>query len=88
MFSQTVRVGIKLKLKDESDIMAAKKGPLAFVQGRQVLSINFDPARISDVDAADDIKERALPAAALTENGHKFSSRDGDRYLIQNDPFL
>ena len=57
------------ELEDESDILAAEEGAAVLVQGGELDAIQVDGAAIRLVDAADQVEQGALAAAALADDG-------------------
>ena len=61
------------ELEDEADVAAAKEGALAVVQRRQLLPAQPQPAAVGPVDAAEQVEQGALAAAAAAQDGDELA---------------
>ena len=68
-------------LENYADFAAPERRPFLARAGRQIIPI--DLARVRRIDAAQDVEQAALPAAAGPENGNAFAGGDDKIHLVQ-----
>ena len=61
------------KLEDDADVLAAEKRQAGFVQLGDVHVVDDERAAVSLIDAAQQVEQRAFPAAAFAEQDEEFA---------------
>jgi hypothetical protein len=72
------------RLKYEADVPAPKERALLVVHARDVLVVDEHVAGRRLVDAADQIQQRALAAAAAPEQHDEFAARELNRNIFED----
>jgi hypothetical protein len=72
------------ELEDESDLATAKERALVFAERGQVLAVQPDGAAVRLVNAADEVEQRALAAAAFAQDGNELALRKRDTQIAQH----